>query len=144
MFPLVGPVEFQNSSGSSSPGRATASQAVGSGFESRLPLNVIHVYILYSELYDIYYIGQTSDLVQTIKRHNSGGEKLTSLYCPWVLKCSIEKRIRSEAVIHKNKLKNLNEKIDKIHYQILIAGPRRGFAGLVPTTNVGIRVPSSA
>lgn len=27
-------------SGSSSPGRATASQAVGSGFESRLPLNV--------------------------------------------------------------------------------------------------------
>ena len=30
----------QRPSGSSSPGRATASQAVGSGFESRLPLDL--------------------------------------------------------------------------------------------------------
>jgi hypothetical protein len=32
------PTAIGQKSGSSSPGRATASQAVGSGFESRLPL----------------------------------------------------------------------------------------------------------
>ena len=34
------PIAIGHKSGSSSPGRATASQAVGSGFESRLPLKL--------------------------------------------------------------------------------------------------------
>jgi putative endonuclease len=72
------------------------------------------VYILYSASHDIYYVGQTSDLAERIKRHNSGSEKFTSPCCPWVLKCSIEKKTRSEAVILEKKLKNLNrEKLIK-------------------------------
>ena len=90
-----------------------------------------HVYILYSELYDIYYIGQTGNLEQRIKRHNSGAEKYTSLYCPWVVKCSIEKRTRSEAVILENKLKNLNrEKLIKFITKYYHSWAERGFAGL--------------
>jgi putative endonuclease len=66
------------------------------------------VYILYSESYDIYYIGQTNNLPQRIERHNSGLEKFTSPYCPWVLKFSLEKATRGEAVVLESKLKNLN------------------------------------
>jgi putative endonuclease len=72
------------------------------------------VYILYSELYHLYYVGQTNNLPQRIKRPNSGLEKFTSPYRPWVLKCSIEKATRGEAVVLERKLKNLNrEKLIK-------------------------------
>jgi len=38
--------------------------------------------IIYSESHDKYYIGQTSDIIDRIKRHNSGSEKFTSPYLP--------------------------------------------------------------
>ena len=67
-----------------------------------------YVYIIYSESHDKYYIGQTNDIVDRIERHNNGSEKFTSLYLPWILKCSIKKISRSEAMILEKKLKNLN------------------------------------
>ncbi len=67
-----------------------------------------YVYIIYSESHDKYYIGQTNDITDRIKRHNNGHEKFTSLYLPWLLKCSIEKSTRSEAMLLESKLKNLN------------------------------------
>jgi putative endonuclease len=67
-----------------------------------------YVYIIYSELYDKYYIGQTNNVTDRIKRHNNGSEKFTSSYLPWSLKCIIEKSSRNEAMILENKLKNLN------------------------------------
>jgi len=66
------------------------------------------VYILYSEKFSRYYIGQTSDLNNRLLRHNNGSEKSTSPYKPWVLKCSLEKSTRSEAMLLEKKLKNLN------------------------------------
>jgi putative endonuclease len=67
-----------------------------------------YVYIIYSESHDKYYVGQTNDINDSIKRHNNGSERFTSPYLPWVLKCAIEKPNRGEAMILESKLKNLN------------------------------------
>jgi len=67
-----------------------------------------YVYILYSEIHDRFYIGQTDDVEQRVVRHNRGYEKATSAYVPWIVKCVIEKSSRSEAVLLERKLKNLN------------------------------------
>jgi putative endonuclease len=65
------------------------------------------VYIIYSESHDKYYIGQTNDIVDRIKRHINGLENFTSLYLPWVLKCVIKKLSRSEAMILEKEIKKL-------------------------------------
>lgn len=67
-----------------------------------------YVYILFSVDFNRFYIGQTSDIEERIKRHNNGAEKSTSPYKPWKLLGFIEKDSRSEAVILERKLKNLN------------------------------------
>lgn len=66
------------------------------------------VYILYSESFDKYYIGQTNDIIERLKRHNNGYVKSTSNYLPWKLIGFIEKQNRSEAMNLETKLKNLN------------------------------------
>ncbi|MER3497659.1 MAG: excinuclease ABC subunit C [Chitinophagaceae bacterium] len=67
------------------------------------------VYVLFSETAGKFYIGQTQDIDNRLKRHNNGLEKFTQPYLPWILKCVIEKSSRSEAVILEKKLKNLNK-----------------------------------
>ena len=67
-----------------------------------------YVYILYSDRYDRFYIGQTEDIDARLYRHNNGYEKATSPYIPWKLTCCIEKATRSETVLLEKKLKNLN------------------------------------
>jgi putative endonuclease len=69
---------------------------------------MFYVYILYSELFDKYYIGQTNDVNARIVRHNSGLENYTSKYVPWVLVGFVSKSTRSEAVVLEKKLKNLS------------------------------------
>ena len=69
-----------------------------------------YIYILYSESFDKYYIGQTSDVSQRLKRHNSDYVNYTKSYVPWILVLYIEKETRSEAMILERKLKNLNRK----------------------------------
>jgi len=92
---------------------------------------VFYVYIIYSEPYDKFYIGQTHDFTTRLQRHNSGIEKFTSPYSPWIARCVIEKTTRSEAMILEKKLKNLNrEKLLKFIDKYSDAGPRRGSAGL--------------
>ena len=66
------------------------------------------VYILYSGKIDRYYIGQTSDIVSRLARHNAGLENYTSKGVPWALRWKTEKRTRAEAVQLERKLKNLN------------------------------------
>ena len=66
------------------------------------------VYILYSEKFDRFYIGQTQDFENRLKRHNSGTEKATAPYLPWILKCLIPKNSRAEAMALERKIKNLN------------------------------------
>lgn len=66
------------------------------------------VYILYSESTDTYYKGQTEDLIERIKRHNSGYEKATMAGKPWRLIWCTQKPDRGSALILEKKLKNLS------------------------------------
>lgn len=69
---------------------------------------MFYVYIIYSLDFDKFYIGQTQNFQERILRHNSGYEKATSPYIPWVKKCVLEKSSRYEAMVLEKKLKNLN------------------------------------
>jgi putative endonuclease len=42
------------------------------------------VYILYSDTFDRFYVGMTSNLEQRLNRHNSGKVKSTKAFVPWV------------------------------------------------------------
>jgi putative endonuclease len=90
-----------------------------SGFAIRIPLPPpspqmraffmgYSVYILYSEGHDSYYIGQTQDVQERVRRHNAKLEAATSRYAPWVLVLAIQKEDRAQAVALEKKLKNLN------------------------------------
>jgi len=49
-----------------------------------------YAYVLYSEDFDRLYIGQTNNIMDRIKRHNSGYEDVTKPYRPWkVVYCDI-------------------------------------------------------
>ena len=65
------------------------------------------VYILYSSRIDQFYKGQTSDLTNRLKRHNTGYEKFTKKGVPWKLIWATEKENLSQAIILESKLKNL-------------------------------------
>ncbi len=68
------------------------------------------VYIIYSKSTDSYYKGQTDDLLERLRRHNSGWEKATKPGVPWKLVWSIEKESKSSALKLERKLKNLTRK----------------------------------
>jgi len=72
------------------------------------------VYILYSEKFDKYYVGQTNNFEIRFKQHNSGYEAYTSTYRPWHKVLVLEKSTRSEAMVLENKLKNLSKQRIKI------------------------------
>jgi putative endonuclease len=67
------------------------------------------VYIIFSEKYNKYYIGQTNDFNQRLLRHNLGQNESTKPYRPWKLLLTIEKKSRAEAVQLEKKLKNLTK-----------------------------------
>ena len=69
-----------------------------------------YVYILYSRENDRFYIGQTNNLPDRLERHNSGSEKATKPFIPWVIEWFTEKESRSEAMRLEKKLKNLSKK----------------------------------
>jgi len=69
-----------------------------------------YVYVIYSQIKQGYYVGQTEDVAARILRHNNGYESYTSKYMPWELAISIHKETRSEAVQLERKLKNLTKK----------------------------------
>ena len=89
-----------------------------------------YTYILFSPGSNRYYIGQTQDITKRLIRHNSGREKYTKSYVPWILyayKCS---STRGEAVILERKLKNLKSTkrlLDfiKAHNFQEVAGPEK-------------------
>jgi len=70
---------------------------------------MFYVYILYSKNFDKFYVGQTNNHVDRLKRHNSGQVKSTKPYLPWIMICILEKKTRSEALILEKKLKNLSK-----------------------------------
>jgi len=72
-----------------------------------------YVYILYSEGYDKYYIGQTNSLEQRLERHNEfdSTNTYTSKYRPWVMKAFVLiGEGRADAMKVERKLKALKSK----------------------------------
>jgi len=73
-----------------------------------------YVYILYSEAFDKFYVGQTNDVYSRLARHNSGTEKATLPYRPWKLIWFAEKTSRAQAILL---LKNLSK--ERLHTFII-------------------------
>ncbi len=69
-----------------------------------------YVYILYSIKSDRYYIGQTNNLQDRIRRHNSGYVKSTKSFGPWELVYNEVFQSRTDSVIRENYLKRLKSK----------------------------------
>ena len=66
-----------------------------------------HVYILYSEKCDKYYIGQTQDLDQRLYEHNMNkGGKFSKSCAPWRLIYSQTYQTRTEAVKREREIKS--------------------------------------
>ena len=63
------------------------------------------VYILYSEKFDRFYVGQTNNLENRIHRHNAGYVKSTKPYKPWELVGQIDVDDRKSAVALESKIK---------------------------------------
>ena len=66
------------------------------------------VYILYSKSTDLFYKGQTSNVVERLLRHNQKRELATAAGAPWVLLWKTSKQTRSDALLLERKLKNLD------------------------------------
>ena len=63
------------------------------------------VYILYSNSIKKYYAGQTGNLVNRLKEHNSGETKSIRHGCPWELMWHAEVSNRSEAMVLEERIK---------------------------------------
>jgi putative endonuclease len=66
------------------------------------------VYILHSSAFDKHYIGQTKDLQERLRHHNSGLDAFTKKYMPWSVLFYVAKETRTEAISLERKLKNLS------------------------------------
>ncbi len=68
---------------------------------------MFYVYILYSDKFDKYYIGQTNDIERRFFEHNNKEtNSFTSKYRPWRLVTSLEFSSRSIAMKAEKYLKN--------------------------------------
>src|SRR5260221_405965 len=82
-------------------------------FESRLSpkparafLMIYFVYILISQKDNSFYIGQTNNIDDRLKRHNAGQERYTKTKVPWKLFWFIQVPSRSEAMRLERNIKN--------------------------------------
>ena len=66
---------------------------------------MFHTYKLESEKTGRLYIGQTNEIIERLRRHNSGKNLSTKAYLPWRLLFSVQFSFRSEAVQLEIKLK---------------------------------------
>ena len=92
------------------------------------------IYILYSEKFDKFYVGQTNNVQDRLTRHNGGFVESTKPYLPWTLKIYIQKQSRADAMLLERKLKNLSKDRLKAFirkYAIAGAGPddAKGMSG---------------
>jgi putative endonuclease len=79
-----------------------------------------HVYILYSESCDKYYIGQTMNIDQRMAEHNAGrGGSFSSKCSSWKLMHSETFPTRTEAVRREREIKN---KKSRRYIEWIIAG----------------------
>ena len=69
-----------------------------------------YVYILHSKKSGRYYIGQTNNLEDRLRRHNAGYVKSTKAFRPWELVYTEVFHTRSDSVKRENYLKRLKSK----------------------------------
>jgi len=68
------------------------------------------VYILYSNTKEKFYIGQTNDIDERLRRHNGGQSLSTKNGIPWKIIYTIQLNSRSEAVTLETKIKKRGAK----------------------------------
>jgi len=68
------------------------------------------VYILEAKENKRFYIGQTENLEERVKRHNKGYNLSTRAYIPWDLKWWKDFETRSEAIKIERKLKGIKKR----------------------------------
>jgi len=68
------------------------------------------VYILYSQKRSRYYIGQTSDIIKRLERHNQGIVPSTKNGAPWKIVLQLKTASRSDAMILEKKIKKRGAK----------------------------------
>jgi len=76
------------------------------------------VYILYTKIYDKFYIGQTYDVEKRMAEHTNGLSKYTSKYSGWELVLTEEYPTRIDAMRRERELKS---KKNKVYYKKLCA-----------------------
>ena len=69
------------------------------------------VYILEAEESKKYYVGQTENLEERVKKHNEGRNLSTKAYIPWQLKWWKEFKTRSEAIKTERRLKRIKKRV---------------------------------
>ncbi len=65
-----------------------------------------HVYILYSQSLDQYYVGHSADMEDRIYRHKNSGSKSTKKAADWEVKYTEAFESRSEAMQRELEIKN--------------------------------------
>ncbi|MFC4393873.1 MULTISPECIES: GIY-YIG nuclease family protein [Flavobacterium] len=80
------------------------------GFFALIPTSMFFVYILYSTTKEKFYIGQTNDIEDRLRRHNSGQSLSTKNGIPWKIIYTIQLDSRSEAVTLESKIKKRGAK----------------------------------
>ena len=71
---------------------------------------VYYLYILYSNRSDRYYIGQTNNLEDRLRRHNLGYVRSTKAHKPWELVYKETYQSRAESMARETYLKSLKSK----------------------------------
>jgi putative endonuclease len=73
-------------------------------------IEVMFVYILFSEQRGRYYVGQTASIIERLKRHNQGRVSSTKTGIPWKVVLQIEVLDRSESLILERRIKKRGAK----------------------------------
>ena len=73
-------------------------------------------YILQSQIDRRFYIGQSQNLLQRLKEHNSGKSKYTKAFCPWALIWYKTSFTRAEAFRLEQKIKSFKSRSKTITF----------------------------
>jgi len=82
-----------------------------------------YIYIIQSQKNNSYYVGQTNNIEDRLKRHNSGRSKYTKNKLPWKLVYTEVFKTRKEAVKREKEIKN---KKSRKYIEILIESKHVG------------------
>ncbi|GGW78335.1 GIY-YIG nuclease family protein [Salegentibacter mishustinae] len=74
-------------------------------------MSKFHVYILFSEALNKYYIGSTQDINIRLEKHLQSKQGFTSKAKDWVLVYSEEFKIRTEAIRRERQIKKWKSRI---------------------------------